>query len=494
MDRNVTDHKIDTVIDSFELYVEDNSDDDFQPVVTARKRKSRENIPQSGLQKRLKGKGKATDSEVTTTSSTGISTTDETIMFNKITLDDYDLEYSSDDFDAPVVKRPFLGESIKSDFRITKSTSAAAESSTTASKTSLTYSKPSKLIPTVFNSAETSVKPSFCPMPVDKVSDIKDGPKKISKRVMTVKTTVKNIWKPAYLQALYDLVHTTNLLITHTFAFTEYIYLQELATNENFALNNFVTKDFFVEVFLSLVLSKGGNSTRLKDTTKNYRRLISKYKEAYFEDAGYTPPNLPYAQQIALYECTKIQTAYNNNIKAHFGNRLHGLINKLFKKKEKAESLRGEIQANKSSSKAIKEAIREKIYRHCNQMKLAIAKKEMPEVGLLDDQSRTQLNGFLSSYPEDYTFQKNSIYYDVMASPKNHFKAFFRLAELSEAEQMKQFACFPLRTTFIPCYMTLDSKIIHHDVLKSKKNPKTGSKFETWGAVELSKQMESVSP
>ncbi|KAG1367330.1 hypothetical protein G6F61_013004 [Rhizopus arrhizus] len=134
------------------------------------------------------------------------------------------------------------------------------------------------------------------------------------------------------------------------------------------------------------------------------------------------------------------------------------------------------MQANKSSSKAIKEATRKKIYRPCNQVKLAIAKKEMPEVGLLDDQSRTQLNDFFSSYSEDYTFQKNSIYYNVMASPKNHFKAFFRLAELSEAEQTKQFACFPLRTTFISCYMTLDSKIIHYHVLKSKKNPKTGSK------------------
>ncbi|KAG1046546.1 hypothetical protein G6F43_010972 [Rhizopus delemar] len=228
---------------------------------------------------------------------------------------------------------------IASALRITKSTSAAVESSTTASKISISSPKPSEPVPTAFKSAATSVK----------ASDIKEGPKKISKRVMTIKTTVKNIWKPVYLQPLYDLVHTTNLLVTHTFAFTKYIYLQELATNENFALNNFVTKDFFVEVFLSLVLSKGGNSTRLKDTTKNYRRLISKYKEAYFEDAGYTPLNLPYAQQIALYECTKIQTAYYNNIKAHFGNRLRSLINKLFKKKEKAEGLRGEMQANKSS-------------------------------------------------------------------------------------------------------------------------------------------------
>ncbi|KAG1086694.1 hypothetical protein G6F39_012312 [Rhizopus arrhizus] len=339
---------LETVL-STPVSVEDNSDDDFQPVVTARKRKSCIVKFDSGLQKRLKGKGKARDSAVTATSSTDISTTDQTIMFNKITLDDYDLEYSSDDFDAPVVKRLFLGESTKSTFRITKSTSAAVEPSTTASKTSLASPKPSKPVPTAFKSAAASIKSSLCPVPTDKASDIKEGPKKISKH------------------PLYDLVHTTNLLVTHTFAFTKYIYLQELAANENFALNNFVTKDFLVEAFLSLVLSKGGNNKRLKDTTENYRRLISKYKEAYFEDAGYTPQNLSYSQQIALYQCTKIQTAYYNNIKAHFGNRLRGLINKLFKKRGKAESLGGEMQANKSSSKAIKEANRKKIYRLCNQ-------------------------------------------------------------------------------------------------------------------------------
>jgi hypothetical protein len=43
------------------------------------------------------------------------------------------------------------------------------------------------------------------------------------------------------------------------------------------------------------------------------------------------------------------------------------------------------MQTNKSGSKTIKEATREKIYRPCNQVKLAIAKKEMHEAGLLDD-------------------------------------------------------------------------------------------------------------
>ena len=103
------------------------------------------------------------------------------------------IEYNNDDFDAPVVKKPFLGDSTKSASRITKSTSAAVESSTTASKTSLTSPKPSKPVPTAFKSAAASVKSSFCPVLVDKVNDIKDGPKKISKRVMTIKTTIKNI-------------------------------------------------------------------------------------------------------------------------------------------------------------------------------------------------------------------------------------------------------------------------------------------------------------
>ncbi|KAG1145576.1 hypothetical protein G6F37_008468 [Rhizopus arrhizus] len=370
--------------DSFELYEKITQTMTSNPVQQLEKEKS-------GSQKRLKGKGKVTDSEVTTTSSTGISTINEPTVFSKITLKDYDLEYSSDDFDAPAVKRPFL-----------------------VNQSSL-LSKP---VSTAFNSVAASVKSSFCPVPVDKSSDIKESPKEISKRVMTIKTAVKNIWKPTYLQPLYDLFDTTNLLVTHIFAFTKYIYLQELTANENFALNNFVTK-----------------------------WLISKYKEACFEDARYNPQNLPYVQQIVLYKCTKIQTAYYNNIKAHLGNRLRGLINKLFKKKEKVESLRGEMQAYKSSNKVIKEAIRKKIYQPY-------------------DQSRTQLNSFLSSYPEDYTFQENSIYYGVMASPKKHFKVFFRLAELPEAEQTKQLACFPLRTTFIPYYMTLDR-----------------SRFEAWSAV-----------
>lgn len=116
-------------------------------------------------------------------------------------------------------------------------------------------------------------------------------------------------------------------------------------------------------------------------------------------------------------------------------------------------------------------------------MKLAITKKTLPEASHLDDQIRVQLNDFLSSYPAYYTAQKQSIYYNIAANPGNHYKAFYKIAKLSEKNQFKPFACFPLRTTFIPSYTTLDAKIMNHHILKDKKVLKAEDNFEAWGKV-----------
>ncbi|KAI8047621.1 hypothetical protein BDF21DRAFT_326393, partial [Thamnidium elegans] len=58
------------------------------------------------------------------------------------------------------------------------------------------------------------------------------------------------------------------------------------------------------------------------------------------------------------------------------------------------------------------------------------------------------------------TYKKSSILYDVATHPANHFKAFYKLVQLFEERKLKQFNCFPLRTTFIPSYLTLDSKVV----------------------------------
>ncbi|KAI9253746.1 hypothetical protein EDC94DRAFT_495008, partial [Helicostylum pulchrum] len=70
---------------------------------------------------------------------------------------------------------------------------------------------------------------------------------------------------------------------------------------------------------------------------------------------------------------------------------------------------------------------------------------------------------------------------DVKARPRDHFKAFFKLRQLCEAQKLKSFNCFPIGTSFIPSYMKLDAKLANHHILKSKK-PLT-DKCHIWSQV-----------
>ncbi|RCH99918.1 hypothetical protein CU097_014140 [Rhizopus azygosporus] len=399
MAQDSNEHKI-------EPYVDDNSDDDFQPAIKFRKRRSRENSPHKEALKRLKG----TSAGVSGSSFAGVSGSSS----------------------ADVSGSSFAG--------VSGSSFAGVSGSSSLEKNETT------------------------------------------KRVVTVKATVKSVWNPIYRRALYELVDATNTIVTHTFTFSKYIFLQELKKDLKFELDKYIRKDFFVEVFLSLIARKS-QPGKLQDKTSNYRMIISQHKESYCKSANYTPISLLYAQQIALYECTKIQTAYFNNIKAHFGNRLRTILNKLCEKKKLAEDLSEELKKKKSSKEAISKILRKKVYDPCNQVKSAVEKKVMPETEILSDYTKAKIKAILQCYPDTYDFKKDSIYYDVKANPEFHYKAFMKISELFVSEKLHQFVCFPLRTTFIPCYMTLDSKIVNHHILKNKTELKTENKSQIWREV-----------
>ncbi|KAI9250347.1 hypothetical protein EDC94DRAFT_623015 [Helicostylum pulchrum] len=139
----------------------------------------------------------------------------------------------------------------------------------------------------------------------------------------------------------------------------------------------------------------------------------------------------------------EIQTAYQNSIKAHFGTRLRTMLNKLFGKEEKLNSLSESMKAERFTKKDIKEARHKEVFSLCTQVKLVVASKKIPPANILDEKSKSCIRNFLSAYPDSYKFQK----------------AFYKLAQFFESEKLKKFNCFPLRTTFIPAYITLDSTI-----------------------------------
>ncbi|KAG1137991.1 hypothetical protein G6F37_011371 [Rhizopus arrhizus] len=72
-----------------------------------------------------------------------------------------------------------------------------------------------------------------------------------------------------------------------------------------------------------------------------------------------------------------------------------------------------------------------------NNMLISIKPTFDPMTRNSDNSLQTRYEWFMKWKGSDLGYTKNSIYYNIMVSPENHFKTFFRLAELSEDEQTK---------------------------------------------------------
>ncbi|KAI9366527.1 hypothetical protein BD770DRAFT_438661 [Pilaira anomala] len=315
--------------------------------------------------------------------------------------------------------------------------------------------------------------------PVNTLSINTDGN---GKKVMTVKSSITGIgWKPQYLSILKKLVHDVHIIVTHTYSFTRYIFIQELNPN----LEEYAVQGFYKEVFLSLLDSKTVNVNRLSGKVKAYREMINKYKASYCRDSSFTPIKLPSAQQIASYEATKIQTACTNAITKDFGNKLRMVVNKLIGLKQRISQLTSDLKKQGYSKEETKAKIKSNILEPATQLKLAISSRDISRIPKEFQDQKAIINcikDIFSAYPETYKFKKDSIYYDAIANPGKHLLAYFKLAEICEANNFKLFQCFPVRKTFIPSYMTIDTMILNNHILKNSQRSKLDKGY-IWGKV-----------
>ncbi|KAI9362710.1 hypothetical protein BD770DRAFT_466065 [Pilaira anomala] len=235
------------------------------------------------------------------------------------------------------------------------------------------------------------------------------------KKVMTVKSSITGIgWKPQYLSILKKLVHDVHVIVTHTYSFTRYIFIQELNLN----LEEYAVQGFYKEVFLS---------------------LLDNYREKYCRDSSFTPIKLPSAQQIASYEATKIQTACTNAITKDFGNKLRMAVNQLIGLKQRISQLTSDLKKQSYSEEETKAKIKSNILEPATQLKLAISSRDISRIPKEFQDQKAIINcikDIFSAYPETYKFKKDSIYYDAVENPGKHLLAYFKLAEICEANKV----------------------------------------------------------
>ncbi|KAI8091231.1 uncharacterized protein B0P05DRAFT_634361 [Gilbertella persicaria] len=313
-------------------------------------------------------------------------------------------------------------------------------------------------------------------------------------KIATVKSSITGIeWKTRYIPSLKSLVLKVHTLVTHTYALLKYIFTEELENNMDFALQDLANVDFFREVFISLLDSYKPDKAKRKEKARSYKELTNKHRDTYCQLASYVPIKLKYAQQIGSYEATKIHTAYMNGVALHFENRLRMFLNLLLKKQERIGALKSEMKKKNCTESEISTAVKT-IASQCIKVKMNISLRSITELPthLFNSQEIGVLQQFFDCYPSDTHFKKNSIYCDCKADPSKHLKAFYYLTRCSESLYNKSFNCFPLRRTFIPSYMTIDTYTVITQILRNSAISYL-DKEVIWGAV-LNMKSKAMKP
>ncbi|KAI8055234.1 hypothetical protein BDF22DRAFT_618639 [Syncephalis plumigaleata] len=252
-------------------------------------------------------------------------------------------------------------------------------------------------------------------------------------------------------------------------------------------MERYIRVDFFKEVWLSLIKPKKAHEPQ--ERTDRYRAFLDDHVRAYLVHTGYKKPELAYAQQSATYEARKMYVAYTNNVRLRFGDHLRRAINEHFKVKKKLKDMRDGLPKDVTA-----DVIRKKtsaITEPAKKFKLAMVQRDGPKrlagEGRMFAGAFNKFKGVLNAYGKDYKFGTNGIYYDCKQHPVKHFKAFLELARLFKKLDLKPFNCFPLRRSFSPCYVHIDTVILCHNILGRTLKKK---KKKHWGEiVELNRRV-----
>ena len=268
----------------------------------------------------------------------------------------------------------------------------------------------------------------------------------------TIKTSLKAVeWRDQYETALKELVEKTNLVVTNVYLFARYMFVTEKHLNPSFDLRKFICPSFFSECFMSLTTRTERATTRTPSNVIDFKAIITRHKAVYLRLSGATLQDIPNAQQISLYEGKKIYTCYMNNVLQRFSKHWNRLINLVAEVKDMTPEERKLLGKFKKAAAASTPVYSSEIMA-CSKL------SEIAEV----------LRTIRENYDQNYVFQKDSIYYDVKAQTINHFNAFYSLSAALAQRDFKAFQVFPLRRSFIPAHMTIDTKILYQRILSKE--------------------------
>ncbi|KAI8076817.1 uncharacterized protein BX664DRAFT_249185, partial [Halteromyces radiatus] len=177
-----------------------------------------------------------------------------------------------------------------------------------------------------------------------------------------------------------------------------------------------------------------------------------------------------YNQQVGLYESNKIQSCYLNNIQSNFEPRLRHFVNRALNVTDDATILAAGLDEQGATAEEIDAAVREQIIVPARQFKVAIAWHPSRRNDMVLRQSFPQafdrvveiLNLIQPTPVENF---HNNHYEHVLYEPAKYITAFYRMANLFHEFGYTEFNWYPLRRSWVPSFLQIDTKILYTKIL-----------------------------
>jgi hypothetical protein len=109
-------------------------------------------------------------------------------------------------------------------------------------------------------------------------------------RILSVESSINGIgWNEQYRERLEDFVNIIHATTTHAYSLSKFIVLCALQDDDNFDIAAYINKEFFSEIWLSLVRYRRG---RVGETAARRRAFIGQYIQRYLDHTTYEQPEL----------------------------------------------------------------------------------------------------------------------------------------------------------------------------------------------------------
>ena len=292
----------------------------------------------------------------------------------------------------------------------------------------------------------------------------KENINEIFDHMKTVKDSLKNIIKPIKFSdnrslhnILQDTVYRTNKIIIHTYNFIK-AYVLYLCQNEKDSPLPIIDRQF-VKIIMRIV-SKRKDKRGAKPDQK-YLEITSKLIEFYknYFKRTLVESDKVYDDKLSFvlpYECDKIVTCIEINIKKHFIDHVKRLINIQFNLKEKISK----INNDKNLTPDDKKKLRSETYEDIRNIKNDILDTENKKLSSDRKYHKWIRKNKYSIIPKKESYGENSIYYDVCCSPQDYLKGMIYINQMLEEHSAKLFNALPLKTRIIPGYITIETSAV----------------------------------